>query len=101
MHTETALRRLEMLPDLSRNGKRVNGLFRPLTCRPLWEAGLDRIKRNRGAGTPGVDAVKVTALCNADVEALIEQLMEGTYTPKPVRRVYIPKANGKLRPLGI
>lgn len=101
MHADTALRRLETLPDLSRAGKRLNGLHRLLTCRPLWTAGLDRIKRNKGAGTPGVDGKKVDSLGDADIEATIQQLMDGTYAPRPVRRVYIPKANGKLRPLGI
>lgn len=101
MHTATALNRLETLPDLSRARKRVNGLFRLLTCRLLWTNGLDRIKRNKGAKTPGVDGIKMGLLGDADIEAIISQLMDGTYTPQPVRRVYIPKANGKLRPLGI
>lgn len=101
MHADTALRWLETLPDLSRAGKRVNGLHRLLTCRPLWTAGLDRIKRNKGAGTPGVDGRTMGSLGGAEIEATIQQLMDGTYAPHPVRRVYIPKANGKLRPLGI
>jgi RNA-directed DNA polymerase len=101
MQTDTAHRRLERLPDLACAGKQVNGLFRLLSCRSLWTAGLDRLVRNKGAGTPGVDGVTVHALGNTEIEALIQQLMDGTYCPRPVRRVYIPKANGKLRPLGI
>jgi RNA-directed DNA polymerase len=101
MQTDTALKRLENLPDLARAGKRLNGLFRLLSYRPLWTAGLNRIKRNHGAGTPGIDRTKVTDLGDADIETLISQLMDGTYRPRPVRRVNIPKANGKLRPLGI
>lgn len=101
MHTDTALKRLEMLSDLSRAGKQINGLFRLLTCRSLWMAGLDRIKRNKGAETPGVDGVPMGSLGIAEIEAIIDQLMGGTYAPQPVRRVYIPKANGKMRPLGI
>jgi RNA-directed DNA polymerase len=79
----------------------VNGLHRLLTHRPLWTEGLDRIKRNKGAGTPGTDKITVKNLGETDIETLIAQLMEGTYRPRPVRRVYIPKANGTLRPLGI
>jgi group II intron reverse transcriptase/maturase len=101
MQTDTAFKRLEALPDLARAGKQVNGLFRLLTHRPLWTEGLDRIKRNKGAGTPGVDGIKVSDLGEADIETAIQSLMDGTYRPKPVRRVYIPKANGKTRPLGI
>jgi RNA-directed DNA polymerase len=81
MQTETALKRLENLPDLARSGKRVNGLFRLLSYRPLWTAGLNRIKRNHGAGTPGVDGTKVTDLGDADIATLISQLMDGTYRP--------------------
>ena len=101
MHPQTVQRRLDAIPGLARTGKPVNGLYRLLTSRPLWEAALDRIRTNKGARTPGVDGIKVIDLGNAHIEAVIAQLMEGTYRPTPVRRVYIPKANGKLRPLGI
>ena len=101
MQASTALARLETLPSLALAGKPVNGLFRLLTYRPLWEVGLARIRTNRGAGTPGIDGTKVTALGSADIETAIQQLMDGTYRPSPVKRVYIPKPNGKLRPLGI
>lgn len=101
MQPDTAIKRLEALPALARAGKPVNGLFRLLTHRPLWTEGLKRIKRNKGAGTPGVDGTKVTDLGDAEIEILIQKLMDGTYRPTPVRRVYIPKANGKQRPLGI
>ncbi|MPR13786.1 reverse transcriptase domain-containing protein [Microvirga tunisiensis] len=101
MHADTALRRLEALPDLAQAGKRINGLFRLLTYRPLWTEGLERIKRNKGAGTPGVDGSTISTLGETDIETIIQMLVDGTYRPKPVKRVYIPKANGKLRPLGI
>ena len=101
MQPHTARKRLEALPDLARAGKPVNGLFRLLSCRPLWAEALDRIKSNKGAGTPGVDGTKVTDLGEAQIEAVIHRLMTGGYHPQPVRRVYIPKANGKVRPLGI
>lgn len=101
MQPDTARKRLEALPDLARAGRPVNGLFRLLTCRPLWDEALDRVKSNKGAKTPGVDGAKVSDLGQSHIEATIQQLMAGNYNPQPVRRVYIPKANGKLRPLGI
>jgi RNA-directed DNA polymerase len=68
----------------------------------LWEAWR-RVKRNRGAA--GVDAMTLTEVEHAGVEAFLEdlgvRLRAGTYRPTAVRRRYIPKADGKQRPLGI
>jgi RNA-directed DNA polymerase len=57
-------------------------------------------QQNAGRNTPGIDGV----VCNTSssrIRLLNEGLQLKGYRPKPVRRVYIPKANGKLRPLGI
>ncbi|WP_074730165.1 group II intron reverse transcriptase/maturase [Paenibacillus naphthalenovorans] len=57
-----------------------------------------------GARTPGVDGIdkmKMQDTLDAELELLQHELLTGTYSPRPARRVYIPKANGKLRPLGI
>ncbi|MFW2854611.1 reverse transcriptase domain-containing protein [Sphingomonas sp. TX0543] len=62
---------------------------------------MARIQQNRGAETPGIDGVAVTDLDESQIDTVISQLAEGKYCPQPVRRVYIPKANGKTRPLGI
>jgi len=61
-----------------------------------------RVKSNKGSG--GVDKMDVESLLNYLVshkEELIQAIMEGTYRPNPVRRVEIPKENGKMRMLGI
>jgi group II intron reverse transcriptase/maturase len=81
--------------------KRFSHLWEDLTD-PRWLVqAWEDIRRNKGSQTPGIDGQ--TAL-NVDV-ALISQwareLKTGTYRPLPVRRVYIPKSNGKTRPLGI
>ena len=55
MQTATILRRIEKLPALSRAGKRINGLHRLMRSRCLYERAYDRVSRNRGAMTPGVD----------------------------------------------
>ena len=57
-----------------------------------------------GAKTPGVDGVDKEMLegnLQHELTAIHDELLAGTYQPLPARRVYIPKANGKLRPLGI
>ena len=57
-------------------------------------------QENRGKQTPGVDGV-VCDTPEARTALSQEDMSLQNYRPKPVRRVYIPKANGKQRPLGI
>jgi RNA-directed DNA polymerase len=78
-----------------------------LICRPDWiEAALRRVLANAGSRTPGIDGMRRTHLQQDHARiSLVQQLRAdlkgGMYRPKPVRRIYIPKANGKQRPLGI
>lgn len=63
---------------------------------------IHRVKINKG--TSGVDKMPVNQIetyFNEHKDEIIELIMNKDYKPQPVRRVYIPKANGKLRPLGI
>jgi RNA-directed DNA polymerase len=60
---------------------------------------VKRVTENQGKKTPGVDGVTWTT--SAAKFKAIESLHRQGYRPQPLRRVYIPKANGKLRPLGI
>lgn len=76
----------------------LTGRITPQTVSAAWLA----VKRNRGAA--GIDKVSVgmfQANLQANLDSLMRQLKDGTFQPMPARRVYIPKAPGKFRPLGI
>ena len=78
-----------------------------LLCSRTWiETALDRVLSNQGSRTAGVDGVTVRRFADPDYRAaFIEEtqrlLREKRYRPQPCRRVYVPKASGKRRPLGI
>lgn len=60
-----------------------------------------RIRNNKGSKTAGVDGQTKNDVDETLIKRLAEKLRKGEYRPTPVRRVHIPKGNGKLRPLGI
>src|SRR5215469_6884110 len=101
MLSATVMRRLEALGTISKQGKRINGLFRLLQDRVLWHEAYAHIYANKGALTPGVDGVTLDGFSEARVASIIARLKSGTYRFQPTRRVYIPKKSGKKRPLGI
>jgi RNA-directed DNA polymerase len=79
---------------------KVKALQRLLTHSFAAKAlAVKRVTENQGKNTPGVDG-KIWSTPAAKSKA-IKSLQRHGYRPQPLRRVYIPKANGKLRPLGI
>lgn len=83
---------------------RFTNLYDLLTWEPLLNWAFDTLMTNRGSRTAGIDGLdKRTALKHREdlLANLKTALKTHSYTPAPVRRVYIAKANGKQRPLGI
>lgn len=101
MQAATIEKRIGSLPALSQTGKRINGLHRLMRSAHLYERAYVRVSRNAGALTPGIDGETFDGMTLEKLAGLAERVAEGAYRPRPVRRVYIPKANGKMRPLGI
>ncbi len=69
---------------------------------PNLYASFTSVKRNKGAsGIDGQSIENFDEQLAVNINQLHDELMAGTYEPSPVRRVEIPKPNGKMRPLGI
>ena len=82
-------------------GLPLERLYRLLFNRALYLVAYGRIYRNDGATTPGSTPETVDGMNLAKIDAIIEALRFERYRWTPVRRMPIPKANGKTRPLGI
>jgi group II intron reverse transcriptase/maturase len=76
-------------------------LFQKLYNVELWLLAYQSIAPKPGNMTAGVDGNTIDKAGLRLITELIADLKASRYTPRPTRRVYIPKANGKLRPLGI
>ena len=80
---------------------RYERIYRLLYNSSLYEAAYQNIYAKPGNMTQGVDEVTADGMTLRRIDRLIDALRDESYQPKPARRIYIPKKNGKLRPLGI
>ncbi|MHC4093015.1 MAG: group II intron reverse transcriptase/maturase [Planctomycetota bacterium] len=84
--------------------RRFDRLLRVIADRSWLQEAARITLASRGARTPGIDGVDKQRM-ERDLPEQLEQmrleLLDGRYQPQPTRRVYIPKADGKQRPLGI
>lgn len=76
-------------------------LYRILFNEQMFYQAYQRIASKKGNMTPGTDGKTVDGMSIERIERLIACLRDETYKPHPAKRVYIPKKNGKKRPLGI
>jgi RNA-directed DNA polymerase len=81
---------------------RTNRLMEEVCERENLKEALRQVKGNKGsAGVDGITVTQLTDYLKQHWPAIREQLLNGTYEPKPVRRVEIPKPDGGVRKLGI
>jgi RNA-directed DNA polymerase len=98
---QTKLHRWAAQDEQARFGDLFNLVCDPATLLVAWE----RVKRNRGSRTAGVDGQTRARVEQMGVQRVLatlrEELRDGTYRPLPARERVIPKRSGKLRSLGI
>jgi group II intron reverse transcriptase/maturase len=92
---------LDVLRERGRRGLPCTELYRQLFNPSLYELAHGRIYANHGAMTPGADGETADGMSLARTGRIIDALRHERYRFAPVKRVYIPKKSGKLRPLGL
>ena len=102
--TEAELKQtLDFLYVKSKEGISFTGLIEAMVNEVTIVTAIHNIKSNKGSKTAGIDQMKMDKYLQMPKEELIALIRDNfsNYRPKPAKRVYIPKKNGKKRPLGI
>jgi group II intron reverse transcriptase/maturase len=92
---------LDVIRKRGERGLPLERLYRQLFNPQLFLLAYGRVAANTGAMTPGVTRETVDGMSLAKIGAIIDALRAERYRWRPAKRVYIPKKNGKLRPLGL
>jgi group II intron reverse transcriptase/maturase len=92
---------LGVLRDRGRNGLPCDELYRQMFNKELYLLAYGNIYANQGAMTPGATDETVDGMSEEKIDAIIEAMRHERYRFTPTRRVFIPKRNGKMRPLGL
>lgn len=92
---------LGVLRERGRRGLPCEELYRQLFNPQLYLLAYGRIYSNQGAMTPGVTQETADGMSLGKIERIIDAMRHERYRFAPVRRMFIPKRNGRLRPLGL
>jgi len=92
---------LAVIRDRGERGLPLEDMYRQLFNPDLYFRAYGRLYANKGAMTPGSTEETVDGMSIQKIHAIIDDLRHERYRWTPVKRVYIPKRNGKLRPLGL
>src|SRR6266516_2818071 len=90
-----------VLRERGRKGLPLEQLYRQMFNKDLYLLAYGNIYSNKGAMTPGASAETADGMSEDKIDQIIELMRHERYRFSPARRVYIPKKNGKLRPLGL
>ncbi|WP_242219938.1 reverse transcriptase/maturase family protein [Bacillus cereus group sp. BfR-BA-01380] len=92
---------LDVIRNASQKGKIITDCYRLMYNKELWIKAYTKLYPNAGNLTKGTTDETIDGFSLQKIEEIIEQLKNETFRFAPVRRVYIPKSNGKKRPLGV
>ena len=92
---------LNVLRERGRKGLPCEQLYRQLFNKDLYYLAYGNIYSNEGSMTPGASEETADGMSEEKIEQIIGLMRQEKYRFSPARRVYIPKKNGKLRPLGM
>lgn len=92
---------LRVLRERGRQGLPCTQLYRQMFNKDLYLMAYGNIYSNQGAMTPGASGETADGMSEARIEQVTGLMRRESYRFSPARRVYIPKKNGKLRPLGM
>ncbi len=92
---------LEIIRSRGSKGLQLEDVYRQLFNPDLFLRAYGRLYRNVGAMTKGVTDETVDGMSTAKITSIIDLIRHERYRWTPARREYIPKTNGKMRPLGI
>jgi group II intron reverse transcriptase/maturase len=92
---------LEVIRERGRRGLPLERLYRQLFNPQLYLAAYGKLYSNAGAMTPGVTGETADGMSLEKIGVIIEAVRNERYRWSPARRIYIPKRNGKRRPLGL
>jgi group II intron reverse transcriptase/maturase len=92
---------LSILRERGRKNLPFTQLYRQMFNKSLYLKAHGNIYSNQGAMTPGVGGETADGMSEEKIEQITEAMRRERYRFAPARRVYIPKKNGKLRPLGL
>jgi len=92
---------LGVVRERGRRGLPLERLYRLLFSPQLYLMAYGRVYANHGAMTPGADGETADGTSLAGIGRIIDAIRHERYRFQPVKRAYIPKKNGKMRPLGL